>query len=133
MRIAAQAPHTPARIAERARLLGERLGLQAELRRARQWSPWVLLGLVALIVVAGLALAGNVVGGGERHINVIDLAGARHDGVQARERAPHHHVAGQQRGRHGDRSPGLTSVTPGPTASTTPTASEPSPSGSASG
>ncbi|WP_422096666.1 DUF2868 domain-containing protein [Variovorax sp.] len=71
MRIAAQAPHTPARIAERARLLGERLGLQAELRRARQWSPWVLLGLVALIVVAGLALAGNVVGGGERHINVI--------------------------------------------------------------
>ena len=71
MRIAAQAPHTAARIAERARQLGERLGLQAELHRARQWSPWVLLGLVALIVMAGLALAGNVVGSGERHINVI--------------------------------------------------------------
>jgi hypothetical protein len=39
--------------------------------RARHWAPWVLLGLVALIVVAGLGLAGNVVGGGERHINVI--------------------------------------------------------------
>ncbi len=39
--------------------------------RARQWAPWVLLALVALIVMAGLGLAGSVVGGGERHINVI--------------------------------------------------------------
>lgn len=61
----------PARITARALLLGERIGLQSELARARQWAPWVLLGLVALIVVAGLGLAGNVVGGGERHINVI--------------------------------------------------------------
>ena len=60
-----------ARIAERARLLGQRLGLQAELARARAWAPWVLLGLVALIVVAGLALAGNVLGGGQRQINVV--------------------------------------------------------------
>jgi hypothetical protein len=58
-------------ITARARALGERIGLSAELTRARQWAPWVLLGLVALIVVAGLGLAGNVVGGGERHINVI--------------------------------------------------------------
>jgi hypothetical protein len=60
-----------ARIAERALHLGERLGLQSEMTRARQWAPWVLLALVALIVMAGLGLAGNVVGGGERHINVI--------------------------------------------------------------
>ena len=60
-----------ARIAERARLLGQRIGLQAELARARAWAPWVLLGLVALIVVAGLTLAGNVLGGGQRQINVV--------------------------------------------------------------
>ena len=60
-----------AQITERALRLGERLGLQPELTRARQWAPWVLLGMVALIVLAGLGLAGNVVGGGERHINVI--------------------------------------------------------------
>ncbi|KQW54115.1 DUF2868 domain-containing protein [Variovorax sp. Root411] len=58
-------------IIERALRLGERIGLQSEFARARQWAPWVLLALVALIVVAGLGLAGNVVGGGERHINVI--------------------------------------------------------------
>jgi hypothetical protein len=60
-----------ARITARALQLGERIGLQPELARARQWGPWVLLGLVALVVVAGLTLAGNVVGGGDRHINVI--------------------------------------------------------------
>lgn len=60
-----------ARIAERARLLGQRIGLQAELARGRAWAPWVLLGLVALIVVAGLTLAGNVLGGGQRQINVV--------------------------------------------------------------
>lgn len=60
-----------ARIAERARLLGQRIGLQAELARARAWAPWVLLGLVALIVVTGLTLAGNVLGGGQRQINVV--------------------------------------------------------------
>lgn len=58
-------------IIERALQLGERIGLQPEFARARQWAPWVLLALVALIVMAGLGLAGNVVGGGERHINVI--------------------------------------------------------------
>ncbi len=68
---AARAPHGPAQITERARQLGERIGLPSELARARQWAPWVLLAMVALIVMAGLGLAGNVVGGGERHINVI--------------------------------------------------------------
>ncbi|MBN8758660.1 MULTISPECIES: DUF2868 domain-containing protein [Variovorax] len=58
-------------IIERARQLGERIGLQPEISRARQWAPWVLIALVALIVMAGLGLAGNVVGGGERHINVV--------------------------------------------------------------
>ena len=72
MRIAASStPHAHARITVRALELGERVGLQAELSRARQWGPWVMLGLVALVVVAGLGLAGNVVGGGDRHINVI--------------------------------------------------------------
>jgi hypothetical protein len=61
----------PGRIARRARLLGERIGLVAEIDRARVWAPWVLLGLVVLIVIAGLALAGNVLGGGERRINVV--------------------------------------------------------------
>jgi len=72
VRIAAsRTPDEHARITARALLLGERIGLQAELARARQWGPWVLLGLVAIVVAAGLGLAGNVVGGGERHINVI--------------------------------------------------------------
>ncbi|KQU83546.1 hypothetical protein ASC78_12930 [Variovorax sp. Root318D1] len=72
MRIAtSRTPDEHARITVRALQLGERIGLQSELARARQWGPWVLLGLVALVVVAGLGLAGNVVGGGERHINVI--------------------------------------------------------------
>jgi hypothetical protein len=72
MRIAAsRTANEHARITARALQLGERIGLPSELARARQWGPWVLLGLIALVVVAGLALAGNVVGGGERHINVI--------------------------------------------------------------
>jgi len=72
MRIAAsRTANEHARITARALQLGERIGLASELARARQWGPWVLLGLVALVVLAGLGLAGNVVGGGERHINVI--------------------------------------------------------------
>lgn len=69
--LASRTPDAHAPIIERARQLGERIGLQPELLRARQWAPWVLIALVALIVVAGLGLAGNVMGGGERHINVI--------------------------------------------------------------
>jgi hypothetical protein len=68
---AAHSSDGPSRITERARQLGERIGLRAELARARQWAPWVLTAMVALIVAAGLGLAGNVVGGGDRHINVI--------------------------------------------------------------
>jgi hypothetical protein len=59
------------RIVERARLLGQRIGLQDELARARTWAPWILLALVALIVLGGLTLAGSVVGGSERSINVV--------------------------------------------------------------
>ncbi|MDB5733132.1 MAG: hypothetical protein JWQ03_3027, partial [Variovorax sp.] len=58
------------RIARRACALGQRIGLESELARARHWAPWVGLALVLAIVVAGLALAGNVVGG-ERRINVV--------------------------------------------------------------
>jgi hypothetical protein len=61
----------PARIAARADALGDRLGLQQELARARHGAPWVGLGLVLLIVLAGLALAGSVVGGSERRINIM--------------------------------------------------------------
>lgn len=68
---ASRTPYSHAQVTERALQLGERIGLQPELQRARQWAPWVLLAMVALIVLAGLGLAGNVVGGGERHINVI--------------------------------------------------------------
>ncbi|MGJ7541961.1 DUF2868 domain-containing protein [Variovorax sp. LT1R16] len=62
---------TPGRIAQRAQLLGQRLGLPHELARARLWAPWVGLGLVLVIVLAGLAMAGSVVGGPERRINIM--------------------------------------------------------------
>ena len=61
----------PSRIAHRADLLGRRLELDHELARMRQWSPWVGAGLVLLIVVAGLGLAGSVVGGSDRRINIM--------------------------------------------------------------
>jgi hypothetical protein len=64
-------PDGAGRIAERARILGQRIGLQDELARARGWAPWVLLGLVALVVLAGLTLAGSVIGNSERRINVV--------------------------------------------------------------
>lgn len=72
MRQAAAARTTlPSRIAHRADLLGHRIGLDHELARMRQWSPWVGAGLVLLIVVAGLGLAGSVVGGSDRRINIM--------------------------------------------------------------
>ena len=48
---------TQAQVAARAGVLGERLGLQARLRHAAAAAPWVLLGLAAAVVLAGLALA----------------------------------------------------------------------------
>lgn len=73
MREAMQPPNaTPqTRVARRASVLGERVGLQAELVRARNWAPWVALALVLAIVLAGLGLAGNVVGGSDRRINIM--------------------------------------------------------------
>lgn len=59
------------RVVERARLLGRRIGLLEELERARGWAPWLLLALVALVVMAGLALAGDVLGSERRQINVV--------------------------------------------------------------
>ncbi len=61
----------PSRIAHRADLLGRRIGLDHELSRMRQWAPWVGIGLAVLIVMAGLALAGSVVGGSDRRINIM--------------------------------------------------------------
>jgi len=66
----AHAPDAQGRIAERARILARRIGLADEWARARAWAPWVLLGLVALVVFAGLGLAGSVLGG-DRRINVV--------------------------------------------------------------
>ncbi|MEJ8851425.1 DUF2868 domain-containing protein [Variovorax rhizosphaerae] len=72
MREAALIRSSPAgRVAHRAAVLGERIGLHAELLRARHWAPWVGLGLVVVVVIAGLSLAGNVVGGSERRINIM--------------------------------------------------------------
>ena len=61
----------PSRIAHRAELLGRRIGFDHELARMRQWAPWVGMGLVLLIVIAGLALASSVVGGSDRRINIM--------------------------------------------------------------
>lgn len=61
----------PSRIAHRADLLGRRIGLDQELSRLRQVAPWVGVGLLLLIVMAGLALAGSVVGGSDRRINIM--------------------------------------------------------------
>lgn len=70
MRTAAAARNdSESRIAARARALGARIGLQETLDRARSLAPWVALGLVALVALAGLTLAGTVVG--ERRINVM--------------------------------------------------------------
>lgn len=72
MREALAQPADPAgRIARRAAVLGQRVGLQAEVTRARHWAPWVALALVLVIVLAGLALAGNVIGGSDRRINIM--------------------------------------------------------------
>ncbi len=62
--------NSAARITERARLLGRRIGLEAEVARMRAWAPWVLLALVAVVVLAGLGVAGNVTGS-DRKINVM--------------------------------------------------------------
>lgn len=60
-----------AQAAARAAVLGERLGLQARLHHAAAAAPWVLLGLAAMVVLVGLALAGAVVDGQDRRINVM--------------------------------------------------------------
>lgn len=59
-----------ARITERARILGRRIGLEAEVERMRASAPWILLAIVAVVVLAGLGVAGNVIGG-DRKINVM--------------------------------------------------------------
>lgn len=71
MRDAADVPSADGRITKRAASLGHRLGLHPELERARRSAPWVGLGIVVLVVVAGLALAGSVTGQADRRINVL--------------------------------------------------------------
>lgn len=72
MRTASAGTASPSiRIIERASVLGERLGLQAELARIGHWAPWVMVAIVALIVMAGLGAAGSVTDQGDRRINVM--------------------------------------------------------------
>lgn len=74
MRGALALPGTPAAqqfIVERARVLGRRIGLVDEWERGRALAPWILLALVAVIALAGLGLAGSVLGGEARRINVM--------------------------------------------------------------
>lgn len=59
------------RIAHRAALLANRLGLAEGLWRAKEIAPWVLLALGLIVTVAGLGLAGAVVDADERRINVM--------------------------------------------------------------
>ncbi len=61
----------PGPLVQRARLLGERLGLAQRLARARDLAPLVLLTLAALMVLTGLGLAGTVVDAQARRINVF--------------------------------------------------------------
>jgi hypothetical protein len=59
------------RIAHRAALLAQRLGLADGLSRARELAPWVLLAIGMAVTLAGLSLAGAVVDSGQRRINVM--------------------------------------------------------------
>lgn len=68
---AARTQGTPQRIEQRGQSLAQRIGLPAELVRLRHAAPWVGLGIVGLIVVTGLALAGSVLGGSDRRINIM--------------------------------------------------------------
>ncbi len=58
-------------ISSRAASLGQRAGLQDDFHDVLRWAPWIGLGLVALIVLAGLALAGSVTDAADRRINVM--------------------------------------------------------------
>lgn len=70
MRSAMRDGHNPyAKAVARAMALGGRLHLQDELTRVRRWAPWIGLALTAIVVIAGLALAGGVTA--ERQINVM--------------------------------------------------------------
>lgn len=60
-----------AQVALRAGLLGQRLGLQAGLARARQAGPWMLLLIALLMGLAGTLLASAVVDVQDRRINVL--------------------------------------------------------------
>jgi len=55
----------------RAARLAARLGLVEQIDRARWSAPWGLLAMVALVVIAGLALAGGVIDAQDRRINVM--------------------------------------------------------------
>ncbi|MFT3802158.1 MAG: DUF2868 domain-containing protein [Burkholderiaceae bacterium] len=57
-------------VARAARLAG-RLGLAERIDRVRWSAPWGLLAVVAVVVIAGLALAGGVIDAQDRRINVM--------------------------------------------------------------
>ena len=60
-----------AQVAERARVLGDRLQLGTRLQSARALAPWVLAGIALLVALAGFALAGQIVDAADRRINVL--------------------------------------------------------------
>ncbi|VWX62817.1 conserved membrane hypothetical protein [Burkholderiales bacterium 8X] len=72
LREAASTHQGPAeRITERALLLATRIGLVAEWERMGRIAPIVLIAMVALVVFAGLGLAGSVTGDAGRKINLV--------------------------------------------------------------
>jgi len=63
-------PDDRGRLLERARLLGQRLGLDREWARWRRLGGWVLLGLALAVAAASWLLAQGLLGGG-RQINAV--------------------------------------------------------------
>lgn len=65
-----------AQVGTRAAVLGERLGLQQGLARARRTAPWALLLVALLMGAVGALLAGAVVDVQDRRINVLGALAA---------------------------------------------------------
>lgn len=72
MREAARSdPDIAHRVAHRAAILAERMGLPRELDRLRRVAPFIALVLAVAVAAAGLMLAGEVVGTTDRRINIM--------------------------------------------------------------
>lgn len=60
----------------RAAVLGQRLGLQAGLARARRAAPWAGLIIAGVVTLSGLLWAGAAIDGQDRRINVLAVLAA---------------------------------------------------------